>query len=252
MRVLLLPAASSLKTEVNPIPCFDLVLESELATLHCISLDTRNSSGFPGSYLLYEAAFLLSSQCIMRDDPSFKIFPLKRAVMLEICSCRLQSHRQEAGRVRETLTTFPPSFADAKATDFVTIMVAQLWSPTRSWTSTLELPVTCSCCLKVPLTAQTFNQLVLTTASLQLTTVVRQQPRSTVLTHKSYWFYSLARGGQGPFLQKGCSCASTQAVKWPPKAHGLPSSLPQPGEFSFKYLQPFIQQKPSRIIIFPA
>lgn len=57
--VFLLLAVSFLKIDVNTIPYFDLVLESELALCY-ISLDTRNSSGFPGSYLLYEAVLLLS------------------------------------------------------------------------------------------------------------------------------------------------------------------------------------------------
>lgn len=142
-------------------------------TLHCISLDSRNSSSvFPGSYFMKQLFFYLNN-IYMRDDLLLKKFPLKRAVMLEICSCRSQTRRQEAERVRETVTHLPALLCQCKdGRGCCRVQVAQLQPSTCFWTSTLKPPVTYSCCLKVPrsrswaITAQTINQLVLTPVSL--------------------------------------------------------------------------------------
>lgn len=105
-------------------------------TLHCISLDSRNSSSvFPGSYFMKQLFFYLNN-IYMRDDLLLKKFPLKRAVMLEICSCRSQTRRQEAERVRETLTHLPALLCQCKDDrGCCRVKVAQLQPSTRSRTS---------------------------------------------------------------------------------------------------------------------
>lgn len=61
----------------------------------------------------------------MRDDLLLNKFPLKRAVMLEVCSCLLQTRTQEAGRVSKTLTTFLPFFASTKTAKAAAVEAAQ-------------------------------------------------------------------------------------------------------------------------------
>lgn len=121
-----------------------------------------------------------------------------------------------------------------------------------SQTSTLKSPVTCSCCLKVPLrswamTAQTINQFVLTTVSLWFTGLWRAQNHGSDSQILMVLFTELKRW-ETLHVVRLSAMPVTRLWDHPPKpiAYCPCHSLNQ-GEISFKFLHMFTQWNPPKI-----
>lgn len=184
----------------------------------------------------------------MRDGLLLKKFPLKRAVMLEVCSCLLQTRRQETGRVSKTLTTFLPFFASTKTAEAAAVEAAQPWTPTLSLFSPAAAAWRCHPAHKQ---LSQFRLINIHHCQLMVKIILFcKQARNMVLAQVLLFLLTclkilrLLPAIRTPAIPAVIMIKTRQVLNWPSKTYCLSYSLTEPEGILFKiFLHPAIQQK---------